>query len=67
MRTENEVKDLYKQYIWRWGKAVVEGNEAADQYMGAAFAYGRTLGRSMKQIDSDLRRAKRVNGRGNNG
>ncbi len=60
MRTENEVRDFYKQYVYRWGVASVEGNEAADQYLGAAFASGRILGRSMKQIDADLKRAKRV-------
>lgn len=60
MRSENEIREFYKQYVYRWGKAVVERNEAADQYLGAAFASGRILGRSMKQIDSDLKRAKRV-------
>lgn len=60
MRSEDETKIFYKQYVYRWGKATVEGNSAADQYLGAAFASGRILGRSMKQIDSDLKRAKRV-------
>lgn len=60
MRSENEVREFYKQYVYRWGKAVVERSDAADQYLGAAFASGRILGRSMKQIDSDLKRAKRV-------
>lgn len=60
MRSENEIREFYKQYVYRWGKAVVEQSAAADQYLGAAFASGRILGRSMKQIDSDLKRAKRV-------
>jgi hypothetical protein len=60
VRSEEEIKIFYKQYIYRWGKATVEMDSVADQYLGAAFAYGRILGRSMKQIDSDLKRAKRV-------
>lgn len=60
MRSENEVRSFYKQYVYRWGVADFQMNKSADQLLGAAFAYGRILGRSMKQIDSDLKRARRV-------
>ena len=60
MRTEEQVRDFYAQYVYRYGRAVVERNEAADQYLGAAFASGRILGRTMKQINRDLKRATKV-------
>lgn len=58
MRSEEEVREFYRQYVYRYAQEVVDGDSgSANQYLGAAFAYGRTLERSMKQIDSDLKGA----------
>ena len=61
MRTEEEINDFYKRYVVSWGRATVSREtDKANQFLGAAFACGRIMGRSIKRIDSDLKRAKRL-------
>lgn len=55
MRSEEEVRELYKNYVKRYALAKFEKKEiAAHQYYGAAIACGRTLGKDMKRINLDL-------------
>jgi len=59
MRTESEVRALYKQYIFKYAEANRDNNrDAANQYFGAAIACGRTLGKDVKRIRLDFDIAK---------
>lgn len=58
MRTEEEVKQLYAEYLIRQGKAHNENLENADILTGMAIAYGRTLGLNMRRIEIDIQRFK---------
>jgi len=59
MRTEAEIREFYKDYVYRFSKAAIEGNiNAALEYKGAAVACGRTLGKDLKRINADLEIAK---------
>ena len=55
MRSEEEVRRFYKDYVLSYAKAVLEGRDtAANQYFGAAIACGRTLGKDIKRIKLDF-------------
>jgi len=59
MRTEQEVRDMYRQYIYRCAISDMNGKRhEANQYFGASVACGRTLGRDLKRINKDLTHAK---------
>lgn len=60
MRTENEVRELYTQYLYRHALADQENDkrDVSNQLLGAAFAYGRTLGYGMKRIRLDVKAAR---------
>lgn len=54
MRTEIEVRSLYKQYVYRFALAKVDGDETKkEQFFGASFALGRVLKKDMKKIEKD--------------
>lgn len=64
MRTEQEVRELYRQYVYRYAISDIDGKRtAANQYFGAAIATGRTLGRDLKRIRKDFTTAKEFIGR----
>jgi hypothetical protein len=55
MRTESEVRSLYKQYVLKYAEARLKKNTVAEhQYFGAAIACGRTLGKDAKRIKLDF-------------
>lgn len=55
MRTEEEVRRFYKDYVMKYAYAVIKGKtEASHQYFGAAIATGRTLGKDTKRIKKDM-------------
>lgn len=55
MRTEEEVRRFYKDYVLKYAYAVITGKtEASHQYFGAAIACGRTLGKDTKRIKLDM-------------
>jgi hypothetical protein len=59
MRTEEEVREMYRQYVYRYAIADLNGQRmSANQYFGASVACGRTLGRNMKRINKDFGIAK---------
>jgi len=59
MRTEEEIRNMYRNYIYRYAIADLNGKRtAAYEYYGAAIATGRTLGRDMKRINKDFGTAK---------
>ena len=59
MRQEESVRDMYRQYVYRYAVSDLDGKRtAANQYFGAAIATGRTLERSLKTIRKDLNIAK---------
>ena len=54
MRTEQEVRELYKQYVYRFAQAKLdEDKKKEDIFFGASFALGRALNKDMKKINSD--------------
>lgn len=58
MRTEEQVKEMYRQYVYRYAIALINGQVLpAREYYGAAVATGRTLGRDMKRIKKDFKTA----------
>ena len=59
MRTEEQVREMYRQYVYRYAIADINGQRHnANQYFGAAVATGRTLGRDMKRIKKDFGMAR---------
>jgi hypothetical protein len=55
MRTEEEVRALYKQYVLKYAEAIQKGDTVAShQYFGASIACGRTLGKDVKRIKKDF-------------
>ena len=59
MRTEEKVREMYRQYVYRCAIQSLHGRHVhANQYFGAAVACGRTLEKDMKRISQDLNRAK---------
>jgi len=59
MRTEEQVREMYRQYIYRYALADLDGKRvAANQYFGASIACGRTLGKDIKRIKKDFGAAK---------
>lgn len=55
MRTEEEVRRFYKDYVMKYAHAVIMGKTiASHQYFGAAIATGRTLGKDTKRIKKDM-------------
>ena len=59
MRTEHDIRNMYRQYVYLHAFADIDGKvKAADQYYGAAFACGRTIGKDGTSIRKDLNRAK---------
>jgi len=59
MRTEEQVRDMYRQYVYRYAISDLDGKRtAANQYYGATVSCGRTLGRDMKRIKRDINTAK---------
>ncbi len=55
MRTEDEVRSLYKLYLIKHAKAIINNDrDASNQYFGASIACGRTLGKDIKRIKLDL-------------
>lgn len=60
MRTEEEVRNMYRQYVYRYAIADLNStrHDMINQYYGAAVACGRTLGRDMKRIKKDFGQAK---------
>ena len=66
MKSEDELKQLYGQYIFRFAsmkeeyhpdKDGITERDIANQLLGAAFAYGRMLGLGMSRIRLDAKRA----------
>lgn len=58
MRNEIEVRDLYKQYCYRYALAKIDEDEAKkEQFFGASFALGRVLNKDMKKIEKDYESA----------
>ena len=54
MRNELEVRDLYKQYIYRYALAQIDQDkEKKLMFMGASIALGRTLHKDLKKINID--------------
>jgi hypothetical protein len=54
MRTEIEVRDLYKQYVYRYAVSHLDNKEKdKDKFFGASFALGRVLNKDMKKINKD--------------
>ena len=59
MRTEEEVRRFYKDYVLKYAEATLKGKEvAAHQYFGAAIACGRTLGKDAKRMKMDFQIAE---------
>lgn len=58
IRTEEEVKQLYAEYLIRQGKAHAGNSKDSDILTGMAIAYGRTLGLTMRRISIDVERFK---------
>ncbi len=58
MRTEEEVRNMYKIYVA--GYATATNKEMEDQFFGAAIACGRTLGKDIKRIKKDFEVTKEV-------
>lgn len=55
MRSESEVRALYKQYVFKYAESKIkEERDASNQYFGAAIACGRTLGKDVKRIRLDF-------------
>lgn len=55
MRSEEEVRALYRLYIVKHANSVINNDrDAANQYFGASIACGRTLGKDIKRIKKDL-------------
>lgn len=68
MKTEHEIKNLYAQYLLRYGNMKdhfnpdldkISDRDIANQLLGAAFAYGRMLGLGMTRIRLDVKKAIR--------
>lgn len=60
MRTEEQIREMYRQYVYRYAIADLNGQRhMANQYFGASVACGRTLGRDMKRINRDFTIAKK--------
>lgn len=58
MRTEIEVRELYKQYVYRYALAQIDGDkEKRLSFMGASIALGRTLKKDLRKINEDQIRA----------
>ena len=59
MRSEEEIRGMYKQYVFKYAEAILENNrDASNQYFGAAISCGRTLGKDVKRIKLDFDIAK---------
>lgn len=60
MRSEEEVRSLYKKYVFKYAEAALDNphSAAANQYFGAAIASGRTLGKDVRRIKKDFEIAK---------
>lgn len=55
MRSEEDVRALYKDYVYRHAKSDLDGKtKAASEYFGAAIALGRTLGKDVRRITTDI-------------
>ena len=55
MRSEEEVRRFYKDYVLKYADANLKGkNDMANQYFGAAIACGRTLGKDARRIKLDM-------------
>jgi len=58
MRTEIEVRELYKQYVYRYALANIDKEfEKEKIFFGASLALGRTLNKDMKKINGDYEKA----------
>ncbi len=54
MRTEIQIRNLYKQYIYRYALASLDGEtEKKNIFFGASIALGRTLEKDGKTINKD--------------
>lgn len=54
MRTEQEVRDLYKQYVYRYAIAIIDKDKTKENiFFGASLALGRTLKKDLKKINKD--------------
>ncbi len=59
MRSEEEVRRFYRDYVLKYADANLKGRDiAANQYFGAAIACGRTLGKDAKRIRRDMEMAE---------
>lgn len=66
LRSDEELKQLYTQYLFRFASMYptyspdrdgVSERDMANQLLGVAFAYGRMLGLGMSRIRLDVKRA----------
>lgn len=58
MRSEVEVRELFKQYCYRYAIASIDNQEQKkDQFFGASLALGRTLGKTNNTISKDITRS----------
>lgn len=66
MKSEEELRQLYSQYLFRYAalneiynpeRDKITDRDIANQLLGAAFAYGRMLGLGMSRIKLDAKRA----------
>lgn len=58
MRDEIAVRQMYKQYCYRYALASIDEDETKkDQFFGASFALGRVLNKDMKKIEKDYESA----------
>jgi hypothetical protein len=59
LRTEEEVRRFYRDYVMKYANANLKGDrDATNQYFGAAIACGRTLGKDVKRIKLDFQIAE---------
>lgn len=59
MRSEEEVRELYTQYVKRHALAELDGKKhMALLYWGASVACGRTLGKDLLRIKKDIQIVK---------
>jgi len=66
VKTDEELKGLYYQYLYRFAlmgekynpdRDKINDRDIANQLLGAAFAYGRMLGFGMSRIRLDAKRS----------
>ncbi len=60
MRTETEVRELYRQYVYRYAIAFLDRSGTREnQFFGASLALGRALGKTAIQVNADYVKAIR--------